>query len=257
MKRDQAGGVAGGVAPVIDGARNDSAAVPVIGGVRNDSAAVAAPVIGLTGGIGTGKSTAAEYLLEAGLPDAPARGLVHVDADAISRQLTVKEPGAANPVLEEIGKAFGGAGDNTRPVLREDGSLDRGAMAALVFSDPDKKKLLEDILFRHIIAEIHRQIEAAGEAGSPVLLDAPLLFESGLDSLCDSVIVVTADEDVRIERVMARDGCSEDEVRARIRNQMPDEDKRARADYVVDNSGSLEELQRRLDGVLQAIGAAR
>ena len=202
-----------------------------------------AAVIGLTGGIGTGKSTAAAYLLKA----EPA--LVHVDADAISRQLTVKEAGVDNSVLEEIGDAFG----KEDKVLREDGSLDRAAMAGLVFADPDKKKLLEDILFRHIIKEIHDRIHEAGEDDRPVLLDVPLLFESGLDSLCDAVIVLSADEDVRIRRVVARDGCSEEEVRARIRNQMSDEEKRAKADFVVDNSQGLEELQGQLDSVLEEI----
>ena len=202
-----------------------------------------AAVIGLTGGIGTGKSTAAAYLLKA----EPA--LVHVDADAISRQLTVKEAGVDNSVLEEIGDAFG----KEDKVLREDGSLDRAAMAGLVFADPDKKKLLEDILFRHIIKEIHDRIHEAGEDDRPVLLDVPLLFESGLDSLCDAVIVLSADEDVRIHRVVARDGCSEEEVRARIRNQMSDEEKRAKADFVVDNSQGLEELQGQLDSVLEEI----
>ena len=241
-------------------------------------------VIGLTGGIGTGKSTAAKYLLEAELPagfgagdltsavTAPA--LVHVDADAISRQLTVKEPGVINPVLEEIRDAFEKAGadrdsegdsvlegdsvpeDASVHVLREDGSLDRAAMASLVFADPEKKKLLEDILFRHIIKEIHRLIDEAGKAGSPVLLDVPLLFESGLDSLCDYVIALSVDESVRIGRVVARDGCSEEEVRARIRNQMSDEERRTRADFVVENSGSREELFRQLDEVLAEIGAS-
>ena len=220
-------------------------------------------VIGLTGGIGTGKSTAAKYLLEAELPvgfgaggltsavTAPA--LVHVDADAISRQLTVKEPEVTNPVLEELRDAFEGADIH---VLREDGSLDRAAMASLVFADPEKKKLLEDILFRHIIQEIHRQIDEAGKAGRPVLLDVPLLFESGLDSLCDYVIALSVDEDVRIGRVVARDGCSEEDVRARIRNQMSDEERRTRADFVVENSGSREELFRQLDEVLAEIGAS-
>ena len=257
-------------------------------------------VIGLTGGIGTGKSTAAKYLLEAELPagfgaggpTAAATGpatktahdtgpaLVHVDADAISRQLTVKEPGVTNPVLEEIRDAFEKAGaeensagdavpedtsvsegasvpeDDAVHVLREDGSLDRATMASLVFADPEKKKLLEDILFRHIIREIHRQIDEAGKAGRPVLLDVPLLFESGLDSLCDYVIALSVDEDVRIGRVVARDGCNEEDVRARIRNQMSDEERRARADFVVENSGSREELFRQLDEVLADIGAS-
>lgn len=208
-------------------------------------------VIGLTGGIGTGKSTAAKYLV--------SRGMVHIDADAISRQITEKDPDTPNPVLEEIGLAFdtnpGASPDSSGSdpqVLREDGSLDRQAMAQIVFSDPAKKKLLEDILFRHIIREIHRQIDAA--QGQSVLLDVPLLFESGLDSLCDKVIVVKAEPQVRIRRVMERDGCSAEDVEARIRNQMPEEEKIARADFAVDNSSTRQDLERQLDQVLLQLG---
>ena len=201
-------------------------------------------VLGLTGGIGTGKSTAARYLV--------SKGLIHIDADAISRKLTEKVPGEANPVLEEIGIAFDGADPDGSGVLREDGSLDRKKMAEIVFSDPDKKQMLEDILFRHIIAEIRRRIDAAGE-GDFILLDVPLLFESGLDCLCDKVITVTADETVRVQRVMERDGCSEEDVLARIRNQMPEEEKAARADFVLNNSGAREELHGQIDRILAEI----
>ena len=237
-------------------------------------------VIGLTGGIGTGKSTAAEYLV--------SKGMIHVDADAISRKITEKKPGVPNPVLEEIGRVFGGAAGKTDAdgsgeteaasvsVLRDDGSLDRKVMADIVFHDPAKKKLLEDILFREIIAEIRRQIDAAlasaeteadpkeepepaagdhPKAGPKplVLLDVPLLFESGLASLCGKIILIVAGLNVRIERVMARDDCTAEEVEARIANQMPDEEKIPLADCIVDNSGTHEELQRQLDDVLASI----
>lgn len=201
-------------------------------------------ILGLTGGIGTGKSTAAGYLA--------AKGPVHIDADAISRQLTEKKPGVINPVLDEIGRAFGAGEDIS--VLREDGSLDRAAMARLVFRDPKKKELLEDILFRHIIAGIHRQIDAAAaERAGMILLDVPLLFECGLDSLCDKVILLTADHDVRVRRVMERDGCDAASVEARIRNQMPDEEKIPRADFIVDNSGTRRHLQNQLDRILDSL----
>lgn len=201
-------------------------------------------VLGLTGGIGTGKSTAARYLV--------SKGLIHIDADAISRKLTEKVPEEDNPVLKEIGCAFNGADPGGSGVLREDGSLDRKKMAEIVFADPDKKQMLEDILFRHIIAEIRRRIDAAGE-GDLILLDVPLLFESGLDCLCDKVITVTADEIVRVQRVMERDGCSEEDVLARIRNQMPEEEKAARADFVLNNSGAREELHGQIDRILAEI----
>ena len=194
-------------------------------------------VIGLTGGIGTGKSTAAEYLV--------SKGMTHIDADAISRKLTEKIPDEENPVLIEIGEAFAPA-----PVLREDGSLDRKAMADIVFHDPARKKLLEEILFREIMAEINRRID---EAEGMILLDVPLLFETGLDSLCDRVILITADRDTRIRRVTQRDGCSPEDVEARIRNQMSDEEKAAKADAVVDNSGSREDLYGQLDEIIRGL----
>ena len=194
-------------------------------------------VIGLTGGIGTGKSTAAEYLV--------SKGMTHIDADAISRKITEKTPGEENPVLMEIGEAFA-----PEPVLREDGSLDRKAMADIVFHDPARKKLLEGILFREIMAEINRRID---EAEGMILLDVPLLFETGLDSLCDRVILITADRDTRIRRVTERDGCSPEDVEARIRNQMSDEEKAAKADAVVDNSGSREDLYGQLDEIIRGL----
>ena len=234
-------------------------------------------VIGLTGGIGTGKSTASLYLKE--------QGLAHIDADGISRSITVKKPGVRNPLLEEIGRVFGAdaAGDTNQPggssdskpsddngsdgtsvaqqgessshasVLRPDGSLDRKAMADLVFHDPEKKRLLEEIMFREIRAEIDRQMDAAAKAGQDVLLDVPLLFESGLDQICDCVIALVADQDVRVQRVVARDGCSAEDVLARIANQMPDQEKAERADFVVDNSGTLEEMETQLAQVLKEI----
>ena len=194
-------------------------------------------VIGLTGGIGTGKSTAAEYLV--------SKGMTHIDADAISRKITEKTPGEENPVLMEIGEAFA-----PEPVLREDGSLDRKAMADIVFHDPARKKLLEGILFREIMAEINRRID---EAEGMILLDVPLLFETGMDSLCDRVILITADRATRIRRVTERDGCSPEDVEARIRNQMSDEEKAAKADAVVDNSGSREDLYGQLDEIIRGL----
>lgn len=194
-------------------------------------------VIGLTGGIGTGKSTAAAYLV--------SKGMTHIDADAISRKLTEKIPDEENPVLIEIGEAFAPA-----QVLREDGSLDRKAMADIVFHDPARKKLLEEILFREIMAEINRRID---EAEGMILLDVPLLFETGLDSLCDRVILITADRDTRIRRVTQRDGCSPEDVEARIRNQMSDEEKAAKADAVADNSGSRDGLYGQLDEIIRGL----
>ena len=189
-------------------------------------------VLGLTGGIGTGKTTAAEYLT--------SRGFIHVDADQIGRDITVK----GSPVLQLLRDAFG------EEIFMEDGSLHRKKLASIVFSDPDQKKKMDDIMF----AEIGRIIrERISLAKGPVLLDAPLLYESGLDCLCDEVILITCDIETRLERVASRDGAGREEVLARIRNQMSDEEKSGKADHIVDNSGGLEELYNKLDKILSLI----
>ena len=157
-------------------------------------------VLGLTGGIGTGKSTAAKYLAD--------RGFDHVDADAISRDLTAGEC----PMLDLLEEIFGGGEEGS--ILLPGGRLDRKKLAGIVFSDPAKKARLDEIMFREIGRIIVERIAAAE---GPVLLDAPLLFEAGLDELCDHVILIVCDLEVRLERVCARDGARREEVLDRIR----------------------------------------
>ena len=189
-------------------------------------------VLGLTGGIGTGKSTAAEYLT--------SKGFIHIDADAIGRELTAD----GSPVLQVLDDAFSTDGCQ---ILRQDGSLDRKALADIVFGDRRQKDKLDDIMFSRIGEIIRHRID---QAHAPVLLDAPLLFEAGLDHLCDRVILICCDLAKRLRRVAERDNISEEEISARIRSQMPDGEKKAHADYIVDNSGSLEELHTRLNDIL-------
>lgn len=201
-------------------------------------------VIGLTGGIGTGKSTAASYLKRC--------GFAHVDADAISREMTAD----GSPVLPELERVFGpeGAyGDPAVAILDEKGSLIRKNLASLVFTDPVRKAKLDEMMFGAIGAEMDRQIAAFAEEGTArgILLDVPLLFEAGMDEKCHKVLLITAEEDTRIQRVCLRDGASPQEVRDRINSQMSDAEKRARADVIVDNSGTEAELYRKLD---QAMG---
>ena len=201
-------------------------------------------VIGLTGGIGTGKSTAARYLT--------AKGMAHVDADEISHSLTAD----GSPVLAVLDEAFGpdGAmGVKGVDILNADGSLDRKALASLVFTDTERKKKLDELMFSAIICEIDRQIAEIQNvcSASAVLLDAQLLFEAGLESRCDEVLLLTADMDVRIARVCARDNATPEEVGNRIKNQMSDEDKISRADVVIDNSGTQEELFLKLENYLK------
>ena len=207
------------------------------------------PVIGLTGGIGTGKSTVAEYLKKG--------NYAHVDADQIGRDLTA-DGSDLLPVLDRIFGPDGEMGEPEKPILRADGSLDRKALGAIAFSAQEKKEKLDEIMLKHIIAEVDRQVaayQAAGEeaakTGIPgILIDAPLLFEAGLEDRCDQILLVTADLDTRIQRVCARDQVSEQAVRDRISCQMSEEEKRKRSDLIVDNSGTLEELEKQLDVLL-------
>lgn len=196
-------------------------------------------VVGLTGGIGTGKSTAAEYLKK--------KGFAHIDADQIGRDITA-DGSPMLPVLDSVFGPDGEFGKAGMPILRPDGSLDRKALASIVFTDMEKKLKLDEIMFKAIIAETDRQVKALSEA-EPVgiLIDAPLLFEAGLDDRCDLVMLIVADMDVRIRRVCVRDGATEQEVRDRINSQMSDEEKIARSQVIVDNSGSLEDLEVQLD----------
>jgi len=196
-------------------------------------------VVGLTGGIGTGKSTAAEYLKK--------KGFAHIDADQIGRDITAD----GSPMLPILDSIFGPAGEygvEGVDILREDGSLDRKALASIVFTDMNKKLKLDEVMFKAIIAETKRLVEVYSQ-DDPVgiLIDAPLLFEAGLDKECDLVLLIVADMDIRIHRVCARDGATQQDVRNRINSQMSDEEKIARSHVVVDNSGTLEEFEIQLE----------
>ncbi len=183
--------------------------------------------IGLTGGIGSGKSTVARLLAH--------QGAVLVDADRIARE--VVEPGT--PGLAAVAEAFGDG------VLGPDGSLDRAALAAVVFADPDARRRLDGIvhpLVRHRAAEL----VAAAPDDAVVVQDVPLLVETGQASSFDLVLVVEADLEARLARLVDR-GLAEDDARARIAAQATDEQRRAVADVVLDNSGTQEELAAQVD----------
>lgn len=190
-------------------------------------------VVGLTGGIGSGKSTVADLLVQ--------RGATLVDTDAIAHALTAPG-GAAMPVLQ---KAFG------ESLLRADGALDRVEMRRLVFTDASAKARLEAILHPMIRAESDRQCAAAQ---SPyVVLAVPLLVESGIyRQRCDRILVVDCDEATQVARVIARSGMTEPEVRAIIAAQAAREIRLAAADDVVDNSGAPETLPPMVEKLHQA-----
>lgn len=187
-------------------------------------------VIGLTGGIGSGKSTVSRILEQ--------EGFALIDADRIAHEMT--EPGQS--LVTELGAVFGSG------IIRKNGELDRKALGAIVFGDSEKKNLLDKMMHGKIKEEIRRQKEAYRNKGAHrgILIDAPLLFETGLDRECDIVWLVTAREEVRICRVCERDGLAPEEVRARIHSQMDDGEKRRRSQVILDNSGNLEALRKQV-----------
>ena len=195
-------------------------------------------IIGLTGGIGTGKSTVSNFLRE--------QNFAIVDADLISRE--VVEPG--KPLLKELEEAFGSE------IINEDGSLNRKGLAAIVFNDVEQRKLMDSIMHKEILAEMRRCMESYQEQGTHqgIIIDAPLLFEIGLEKWCGQVWLVTADMDIRIQRVCARDNAVPEEVEARIRNQMSDDEKRKLSDEILDNSGTLESLHKQITELLEEKG---
>ena len=189
-------------------------------------------IIGLTGGIGSGKSTVSRYLAK--------KGFDIVDADAIAREITA--PG--EEVLPVLAETFGA------DVLRADGRLDRKLLAERVFPCPQAKQRLDEIMHARILPRIIARTQAS--RASLCFMDVPLLFETGLDRHCDETWVVTADLATRIRRTAARDGTDERHIRERIASQMSDEKKIARADRVLDNSGTREELAWQSDELLKA-----
>jgi len=187
--------------------------------------------IGLTGGIACGKSTVSQMLV--------SRGALLVDADQIARD--VVEPGS--PVLERVAAHFGQA------VLQADGALNRKQLGEIVFKNPQARKELEGLLHPPIRARMRELMETA-EHEQPqrlVVVDVPLLYESGLQAMFQEVLVVYVPRQVQIERLMQRDGITESAALDRLNAQMSIEEKRKLADYVIDNSGTQEQTSLLID----------
>lgn len=186
-------------------------------------------IIGLTGSIASGKSTVSNMLSEKGLPI--------VDADLIARQ--VVEPGTA--VMQQIEEAFG------KDVIHPDGTLNREQLGAIIFDNAEKRDRLNNIMHPAIRAEMLRQKEAYIKAGEKtVIMDIPLLFESNLQSYVEKIIVVAVTPPVQKERLMKRNGLTDEEATARISSQIPVAEKVEVADAVIDNDGTIEETRKQL-----------
>ena len=196
-------------------------------------------VIGITGGIGAGKSTVAALYASHGVPV--------IDADAVSHALTAPQ-GEALPLIRD---AFDDA------VFRADGTLERAMLAKTVFvDDPAPRKQLNAILHPLITRRILADLARLRDAGEPaVLLDVPLLFESGMDRLCDAVLCVSAPESVRVQRLRGRDRMSAEEALRRIRSQNPQQRTESLSDYVLHTDAPIPDTRRRALALWQTIPA--
>ncbi len=206
-----------------------------------------ASVLGLSGGIGTGKSTVARFL--------GSLGAAVIDADAIVHEL--QAPGT--PMLDEIKAAFGSE------LIDTEGKLDRSALGAIAFRDAAARRQLEQIVHPKVVATIADRVANAQAAGTPlIVVDIPLLFDRRESSPSpestpsfDATVLVYAPEQQQIERQMTRDGCDREAALQRIRAQLPIENKKAMADVIIDNSGSLEETRRQTRMLFERFTAGR
>jgi dephospho-CoA kinase len=188
-------------------------------------------IIGLTGGIASGKSTVSAFLRELGAPI--------IDADEISRALTAQN----GPALPRIAARFGAE------LIDQQGRLDRRALSLRVFGDEEERQALNAILHPMVQAEMQRQIEELRLKGARIaVLDVPLLFESGMEGMAERTWLVACPMETQLSRLMARDRLSREEALLRIKSQMPLDEKKKRADLLIDSSRSLcemrEEIQR-------------
>lgn len=197
-------------------------------------------IIGLTGGPGTGKSLAADFLKE--------KGAIIVSGDAAGRKAVERFPS----VMKRLTQTFG------RSILKPDGRLDRRALGRIVFSSSEARRKLNEIvhppLLRNLRADLRSQTRS--HPRKLIVIDAALIFEWGIADWCDYVLVVTARRNLRLKRMMA-DGLSRRAAVNRIRSQMPDREKAALADYVIENNGSKANLRRQVAVFLKALKKAK
>jgi dephospho-CoA kinase len=194
-------------------------------------------IIGLTGGIASGKSTVATMLKDLDIPI--------IDADEEAR--VAVEPG--KEAYTKIVAHFG------EEIISEDGSIDRAKLGAIIFHNKEKRNLLNSIVHPAVREQMLEKKEHYKQQGYLyIVMDIPLLFESQLTAMVDKVIVVYVDEDIQLKRLMQRNGFTEVEAKARIASQMPLREKRELADAVINNNGSVEETKKQLDIILKNWG---
>ncbi|HEY4566756.1 MAG TPA: dephospho-CoA kinase [Savagea sp.] len=191
-------------------------------------------IVGLTGSIATGKSTVARAFEKRGIPV--------VDADVAARVVVEK----GQPALRKIKEAFGPS------ILHDDGTLNRQALGARIFTNDDERKVLNEIMHPAIREAMEMKKREWLEKGAPiVMMDIPLLFENDLEQTVDRIVVVTVSESTQLKRLMARNDLTEEEARARIASQWPVAEKAKRAHDVIDNDGTLEETDRQVSQIIE------
>ena len=194
-------------------------------------------VIGITGGIASGKSTASNMIRE--------MGFTLIDADYASR--VVVEPG--QKAYGEIVDCFG------ESILHEDGTLNREKLGAIIFTDAEKRKQLNEIVHPAVRAYMNEKKDEAFRKGEKtVFLDIPLLFESKLTHMVDKTVLIYVDDDVQLQRLMARNNLSEQQAKARINSQMPLSEKKALADEVINNNMDISHMREQLISILTGWG---
>lgn len=191
-------------------------------------------ILGLTGSFGSGKTTVSDMLEE--------KGACVIDADDISHQVT--KPGSEG--LEQIKKVFG------NDFIKSDGSLDRKKMALHVFSNEQALRKLENIIHPLVEKRMMKKIEE--NRGHPlIVLTIPLMFEAGFEKMADKTVTVTVSPETRIERIRSSRNMSRQDIERRLENQLPQEEKSKRSDFIINNNGSLEETKRQLDGLISKL----
>lgn len=191
-------------------------------------------IIGLTGGIASGKSTASAYIEDKGYPV--------LDADKFARKATAKGGPSYKGIIEAFGKA----------VLAENGEIDRKKLGSMIFNDPEQRKVLNNLVHPEVRRMMNEERDRLKQENH-VFLDIPLLFENQLDDQCDITLTIYVDESIQKARLMERNGLTEPEADNRISSQMPLSTKKDRSDFVMDNSGTRGDLYAQIDEFLNKI----
>ncbi len=191
--------------------------------------------IGLTGQTGAGKSTVSEF--------AKKMGYKVIDADKVAREVMK----SGSECVKRLAEVFGS------DIIKDDGSLNRKLLAQRAFSSKENTTVLNSITHPAIIARVREYIDIYAKENDVILFDAPQLFESGGDRICDSIIAVTAPVDVRLQRILFRDGISEKEALMRINAQFGEDFFRANCDHIIDGSRSLEDVERQFEEIMKKV----